>query len=85
MELWQNACGELEKLQEIERVSNVSSAILDFKVIHMNSLLLLGKKRGQHEFYLLQEKDGELKGRTRAMTSLQVTFSVVPYRGFMSC
>lgn len=36
VELWQNACGELEKLQEIER-----------------------------------EKDGELKGRTRAMTSLQ--------------
>lgn len=36
VDLWQNACNELEKLQEIER-----------------------------------EKDGELKGRTRAMTSLQ--------------
>ena len=47
--------------------------------------LQLALKRGKHAFYLLQEKDGELKGRTRAMTSLQVILSVVPYKGVMSC
>lgn len=84
MDLWQNACNELEKLQEIERVCSVFFC-LRFLQSYTNKFSCCSLKRGKHAFYLLQEKDGELKGRTRAMTSLQVILSVVPYKGVMSC
>ena len=74
VELWQNACSELEKLQEIERVCCVFYMYLQDCNAHS---LLAPEKRGNLVFYQLQEKDGELKGRSRAMTGLQVNYSVV--------
>lgn len=67
MELWQNACSELEKIQEIERVWMIIC-----RDPNPCSVCTWKKQGSTFCFCLLKEKDGDLKATSRGMASLQV-------------